>query len=417
MLRLLSVILILSLPVVSFAQKVSKDCSNKSKLYKDYERYIPAPEFPILSIKLNFVFLQRSDGCCGLTTKNPEHIDMINKTMDSMNKRYGNLKDPKSPECYDGDDFVPDTKIRFKLHKIIEIQDDNFYDLDKIGLCPNEGKWALNPLDSIIRHDPRYANAINIYFPNSLSYHSRLMNPEVSSEAKMNQSDCSQLPPWKDLDRSSKLNMADEFNKYWEMKNIVINDPVRNPKGFSWDDEIYYWTWHTMASGLGHELGHSLGLLHSNKHHGTNKCEYSIMHQKAGRPKNWLPPSEIGKIHRNLRMTNIRNFLSEEVYSPIPWKVTEDTDIDINYKAYEDIIVKKDQTLKVTCTLVMSPECQIILEEGATLDLSEGQVIPVTNMEWKGVRIKGKKCFLKKNKQTTQAIINPNNLIGVRSMK
>lgn len=345
--------------------------------------------------------------------KNPEDVKMVNDIMSTMNRMFTKLVDPKDDKCYKGDDFVEDTKIRFKLNEVIEWKDDYFANLDNGGSCPNESSWYLNKLDSVIFSNPKYERAINIYFPNSFESHDYLHSGKDSVEFGYTKPACSQLPSKRKLVRSSKVCQPNSHNKIFWMKNYAIKDPKINKKGLKWEGGMYHWFIAPLAEGLAHELGHSMGLMHGNEHHGRNRCSVSIMNQSHTSARNYLPPTEIGKMHRCMRMTNIREFLTEEVYSPIPWVIEEDVDMDIDYKVYEDIIVKSGKTLKVTCNLQMSPKTTIYLEEGATLDLTEGTITPVRNLNWNGVIMqKAKGCGKKKKAFPAPEIRNKNNISG-----
>lgn len=400
---------------VSHAQVTEiNHCNKSSELYKDNSAYIPVDDFPILTLKVNYIFLQRDNGCCGFSKNNPEHMDFVKRTLKKINDKFAYIKDPKSSLCYKGEDFIPDSKIRFKLNEIIEIQDDDVWNIDNGSMCPNDKDWFINKVDTLIFNDPRYTNSINIYFPNSLVGYTNEVELRDSLFDYRYINACSQLPSRRKLVRSSKVSMPNKTIKMFRMKNFVVNDTIVNPKKHTWESGIYYWFWSSIGSGMAHELGHSMGLMHSNEHHGINKCFNAIMNQKSKSPRNFFPPTEIGKMHKNMRMSNIRDFLSEEVYSPVPWVISEDFNVDLDYKVYEDIIVKAGTTLTVSCNMVMSPETKIILEPGARLDLTLGTVNPVKNQTWQGVElIVNKRCFrFLKHDASKDAIINLSNMFG-----
>ena len=196
----------------------------------------------------------------------------------------------------------------------------------------------------------------------------------VSTGEPQAKSPCSELPGHTDLSRSSRINMAGTYNKYWWMRNIVPVTEEYNSELLSWEEGIQYWMSGSLYHTMAHELGHSMGLNHSNEHHGRNKCDESIMNQSFRSAHNYLQPTEIGKIHRNLRMSNIRNFLEEDVFSEVPYIIEENLEISMNYRAYEDIIVRNGVTLTISCELDLPANAKIIAEPDATIIIRDSKV-------------------------------------------
>jgi hypothetical protein len=80
-------------------------------------------------------------------------------------------------------------------------------------------------------------------------------------------------------------------------------------------------------------------------------------------------------MHRNLRMTNIRNFLQEDVYVPTPIVIDKaDEVLDIDFKAYEDFIIKDGASLRIACALSLPAEARIYVEPGGRLIIEEAIV-------------------------------------------
>ncbi|NND94112.1 MAG: hypothetical protein HKN45_04555 [Flavobacteriales bacterium] len=367
-------ILILLVGFISLRAESQENCETSSELWRNYKRFIPKDESPVFTIKLNYIIPQRTDGTGNFQEDNPEHMELLEKSLKKINKLWSELKKPKDPDCYPYDDFLDDTHIRFVLNEIIFIQDDFYWNADNGSGCPNDRNWFINPLEEEIRSDPRYDNAINVYLTNLPGpYEEMIINGTSTSEPK-GKSPCSELPSHTKLNRSSRINMAGTYNKFWWMKNIVPVTEEYNSKGYTWEESIKYWMSGSFEHTMTHELGHSMGLNHANEFHGRNKCDESIMNQSYQTSHNYLQPTEIGKIHRNLRMTNIRKFLLEDVYSEVPFIVDEDADFEMSYLSYEDIIVKSGKKLVITCELDMPSKGVIIVEPGAEIVIQGARV-------------------------------------------
>ena len=353
--------------IFSTSASAQSNCGVASGLWKDYKRFIPTEESPAFTLRVNFIIPQRSDGTANFSADDEEAIEMFEKCIDGVNSLWAELKEPKDADCYTGSDFLHDTYIRFQLNEIIFLQDNQYWNAENGSGCPNDRNWFLNPLDEEIRKNPAYANAINIYLPNMASVYQALVVDKSNTESPKAHSPCSELPSYKKLARSSRINLAGTYNKFYWMEHVFPADSASNTNGYPWDPVVYGWMVHSFYHTVAHELGHSMGLSHANEHHGRNKCDESIMNQLHGKPHNYLQPTELGKIHRNLRMSNIRELIVNDPYSPKPFIIDEDTEFTMDFRSYEDIIVRSGVTFHVHCALSMHEEARIIVEPGATL--------------------------------------------------
>lgn len=385
----------------------------------NYSQYIPHEGSAVFTLRLNIIIPQREDGTGNFNSDDPETEWIFKKAVGKVNDLYATFKDPKDNACYKGEDFIPSSFIQFKLNEIIYIKDDYFWNADNGSGCPNDKNWYMNELEKQIASDPRYVDAINVYFPVSEKALTALLNKTKLDEPKATPP-CSELPTRKDLGRSSRICMAGSYTKYLWTRDVYINDPKLNKNNYPWDPVVKDWQWSARGHTLAHELGHSLGLNHGNEHHGRNRCESSIMNQLHNKPHNYLQPTELGKIHRNLRLTNIRNYLVEDVYNPHPIIIEDDEVLDIDYQGYEDIIVRSGKTLIVTCRLTLPAQARIRVEPGARLIIDGGSVSG-RNMSdsWQGVTLEQQKsCFLKKKSKRLKGELilqNSGSIIGPKT--
>ncbi len=109
-------------------------------------KFIPTLNQQIISIRLNLVFIQKSDGTGNFREDNQEEQSIINDMINELNRIYANWVNPNDPLCYVGTDFVSDSRIQFIANKIF-IRDNfgwnNKNDLQTIK-CPGISNWYLN---------------------------------------------------------------------------------------------------------------------------------------------------------------------------------------------------------------------------------------------------------------------------------
>lgn len=324
-------------------------------------------------MKVNYVVAQKADGT-GNFPDDPDVRFLFEHSFVTINDLWSKLKRPQDPDCYPYDDFLDDTFIRFELNEIIYVQDDYYWNADNGSFCPNDRGWFLNDLEREIRSNPIYDHAINVYMPNLPDVYQALVIDRTLVDQPKGKSPCSELPTNLNLSRSSRINMAGGYNKFWWMKNVVPTSKEYNPNGSPWIPDIRGWMTGSAEHTMAHELGHTMGLSHHNEFHRRNQCDESILNQGHGKPHNYLQPTEIGKIHRNLRMTNLRHFLAEDVYSSVPMVIDEDLEFNMDFMAFEDIIVEEGVTMTVTCALSLPAEAKIYLATGANLIIDNAHI-------------------------------------------
>jgi len=323
---------------------------------------------------MNYIIPQRDDGTANMDINDPEQLALFVNSITAINHLWSNLKRPNDPDCYPSDDFLPDTRIRFALNEVVVIRDSRYNDSDAGAYCPNDRNWYMNGLDSVIRSDPRYQNAVNVYCTNPYDQYIQLVNFGDTIDDPYSKPPCSEFPSHTKLNKSSRINLSGLYNKFIWMRDHVEHLPEYKAKGLTWEESIHTWMSGSFNHTMTHELGHTMGLSHHNEHHGRNKCDESILHQGHGQPHNYLQPTEIGKIHRNMRMSNLRQFLAEDVQCEQAWLIEDSVGVSMSYWAYEDIIVEDGAVLYVSCDLSLHERGKLIVRPGGRVVIDGGSI-------------------------------------------
>jgi len=354
------------------------DCSHSSPLWSNNLLWLPSNNFEDIQIRVNMIFLHKASGSGNFMENDPEHDQLLNDLFNQVNFTYNNLINSTDPDCYIPNNFLPAAKIQI-IPNILHIEDEYGWnnESDVFPYCPGTSNWYLNYLDDQIINNPDIPRGINVYFTETEWYYEDLIVNQTTQETGPINNACSQSPTTVNLNRTSKIHMPNVFTKYWWMKNIapsVYNQP--------WNPVIRSWFIGSVGKLLAHELGHSFWLYHN------NSCQWNIMSQNPTDHKS-LFPDQIGKIHRSLSITNVRNFSTEESYITIPYIINENTLWDLNCTMYRDIIVESGKTLTVTCKLVMKKNAKIIIKQGGILVVDGGTITSAHELPWQGIQVWG----------------------------
>jgi len=345
---------------------------------RDFDsKFIPAPNYSIHYIQVNQIFLQRNDGSGNFQENNPEHNAILDEIEAGINKAYSEIKKiTNNSSCYNGTDYVPDTRIRFVFDRYY-IRYEKGWDNKGSNLCPDTSPWYLDSLDNAIVNNPNIKRGINIYYTEwGQNYIDLVVNRTKDTNASSGLA-CSQPPSFSNYQRSSRIHSPDCYTKYWHMKNIVpqqYNQP--------WDPVVRGW-YLQMAVGLAHELGHSLWLYHESPYYAQDQCVWSLMSTKYDNPRSFLPPSEVGRMYAALSLSNLRTFIRKDMYNVVPFNISYTDNWNMDIRLYQDLNINSGGKLTISCKTGMTGKANILVKNGGTLTI-DGGIINTFSDTWSG---------------------------------
>ncbi len=420
------------------------NCQRTSNYYRQDELYIPDNyDESAIHVRCNFIILTKPDGTGNFEENNIEHNQFLQLLITEINNKMANLVNytGNSPYCVStpDDEFLTDTRIRYDVNIIyypdpkwdytsdsrftynVDEPCENQSDIGRYILYPTSNSFYLNTLDEIIKNDSTIPKGINIYFANNGEiYEDLVVNQNYENflytQQELDAINCdvspvpyahldtqgfavSQYPSFYNLDRSSRVFYSDKFLTFEWFKQIV--SPTYYQPQYSWEQTKNSLA-HIFSRSFSHELGHSLGLSHNEcqgdicdgrAYRNCNCCPVSLMNQN-NLIRNYLTPLNIGKMHRRLSITNIRNFCTEDSYLNNYIRVTTNEIWDLDWRIYSDVIVESGSELVITCKTIMPPQAQIIVQSGASLILQGGIIESADGEFWEGIKIEGTGNFI-----------------------
>lgn len=334
----------------------------------EHYNYLLDNSYQPLTIRANIIVLYRTDGTGNFDLEDKEQKNLLNDFLEHVNARISNLIQPLDlTGCYTGHDFLPDTKIRFK-YNIVKVKNNYAWNylnsgsnLDEkkfAGFSPSEN-WYLKELDDSISRSSDIPKGINVYLTADGNKFDRINNDKGMSYDLTSRA-AAQFPTDRKLTRSSQVHLPNRFLKY-----LYHKYPLPIEYNTTWEET--YW-WHVGdAKGLAHEFGHILGLSHSNEYYSTNACQYSLMSQKPSHPKNFLPPTEIKKMHWNLTRTNLMQFVTENSHYGVSWQIEKDTIWDKPRRFYNDFQISNGVTLTILDSIILPPQSVIKMNKNSRI--------------------------------------------------
>ncbi len=364
-------------------------CTYSSPYWNERLNFIPTGETPVFTVHLNLIVLQKNNGTGNFDAT---FTSMYDSAIIFLNYMYNNLQNLSTSEiqnCFHsngtyGPQYIPSTKIQFS-YDLYFVKNSYWWNFKNGWLCPSgepiNANW-LRKLDSLINADTSIIPGINVYFPeDSIAYDSLMLGLSTSSFIS---AACSESPSIIDMNSRLRIYIPNTYIKYLKAIKDYPDTSLAT---------IRSWIMWGLSSTFAHEIGHSLWLDHIAPHqHGWNECTHSIMHQAFNAPRNWLPPSEIGQMHRALHVTSIKRCISPNTYFPnLPYIVDTFQLWDFNIRAYSDIIIENNGILELTCSLQMPQKAKIIVKNGGKLLVNGGIISSYGNYLWQGIEVWGNK--------------------------
>ena len=91
------------------------------------------------------------------------------------------------------------------------------------------------------------------------------------------------------------------------------------------------------------------------------------MSQAGLDPRNYLQPTEILKAHKNLRETNLIQFVTEDSFLGNTFLINENTNWDKTQRFYSNLKIENNVILTISEPVILSPQAKIIFGDNSTI--------------------------------------------------
>ncbi len=339
----------------------TRNSSSYQNTYRQQQNYIPDANTATKTIKIAIHSWQDGSGG-GNYINTPADLAFLQSMVDFINNQFFNANDQPS-DPLPGVPFIFDTKIRFSLEGVYFYADDALH-----GSAWNH----LDMNNKALTDHPECIEYLNIHFAGSTTATFGLQS-SIGGE---------------------------------HIATSGGGDGSGTGNGNGW----------VAAQHLSHEIGHALGLCHT---WCCDNCKEKVdptlsdflsdvfagppysLHQSAWSLDPTLPtntatnnmmgstfaagyfsPLQMGRMHRQLALGNIRNLASG--YTAEPLEITSNEEWDFSMKLYRDLVVKSGATLTVKCFVRFVKEARVIVEPGGELILDGGHLTKSEFEDWWG---------------------------------
>lgn len=353
-----------------------------------YRPYIPYGYTGFIPIRVNMIFLQKDNGEGGFQATNSEHQRLFDEIEEKVNYIYANLVDSDTSVCFQWKDkFLSTAKVKF-LFKRVYIKDTYAWNRNNYNrINPRDNNQCppleyINYLQQQIENDNSIPLGINVFFTEDSTLYELYAGYGENmpiSEFQGTSVACSEFPR---TGEHSQIHMEDIYCKYLWMKYCVPR--INN---VSWIPTVWGWLRNALAAGLAHELGHSLDLSHYCNHYNTNQCPHALMHQANISPqhlRNYIPPTEIGKIHIALMETHLQNFVDKDLSSVGTMNITHDLVWNAPFRCYADLNISQSGSVDLTGAVQMPKKSKIEVRGQLYIRNSDIQCANASD-SWQGI--------------------------------
>ena len=184
------------------------------------------------------------------------------------------------------------------------------------------------------------------------------------------------------------------------------------------------WVWYEDVEIIEHELGHALGLYHTNEIHAClddyliedsliwNKSDNNCVSSDTAYSNNimaydwgcrkYFSPKQIGRMHY---------FFNDGETIPYTTLAGYDTSKTVRITSSQtwttaryikgNLIIKPGNTLTVKCKVAMNSSASVIVEKGAALVIDGGEITQVGKHSWQGIQVAGTTTLAQSYNSTT----------------